>query len=207
MSRQHFFITGLPRSRTSWLASLLSMHPGAFCHHDAMRQAVDLEGYKSWLVANAPEHARFVGDSDSGLPWAYGKKFERLFPGSRWLFVVRDPMESAESLCRLLNQTPYYGTKQYPSLTECIKTVRDGHDKMWAMVDGMESDRYMLIEYPMLDNVQVCQKMFHHLVPGVAFDAAIWNSMDAVQVGPCTRKIAMDEKRMRQLLSDAQADE
>jgi hypothetical protein len=54
-----FFITGLPRSRTAWLANFFTTDH-SFCYHDISRVG------SVWAILESTS-SDFVGDSDSGL--------------------------------------------------------------------------------------------------------------------------------------------
>jgi hypothetical protein len=59
---QHFYVTGLPRSRTAWLANFLT-HRNAFCHHEAMNGCHSVDEYLGLMNMDYD----FVGNSDCGL--------------------------------------------------------------------------------------------------------------------------------------------
>ena len=89
-----FFILGLPRSRTAWLANWFT-YGGSFCLHDAGRFAPTARELATVLddIAGSRPELRFVGSSDSSL----GPQFDDLvdtFPGSRFLLVEREVEES-----------------------------------------------------------------------------------------------------------------
>ena len=80
---KHFFITGLPRSRTTWFAALLS-GKDTFCFHEESVNHFTLESYEEAL--NKEEY-EVVGDSNSMLPLT---DINTHFPSSPVLIVHRD---------------------------------------------------------------------------------------------------------------------
>lgn len=84
----NYLITGLPRSRTAWLAAAVGCddHP---CLHEGLVLGVD--GLGQWMDENPTG-----GDSDSGLPMFWRKL---AFP-YRLVIVRRDPEEAARSYAK-----------------------------------------------------------------------------------------------------------
>jgi hypothetical protein len=90
---QKFFITGLPRSRTAWLANLLSYGDKSFCFHEAVRRATDLEA--QFKLYDSVTHD-LVGDSSCGLLLNWQEVSAR-YPDARWVIIRRDPQQVLES--------------------------------------------------------------------------------------------------------------
>lgn len=86
----NFFITGLPRSRTSWFASFMSSGD-VFCHHEALNGCKSKEEFYQKL--NLPY--RIVGNSDCGLAYT---DFQKL--NAPTLIIHRDKEEVVESLVK-----------------------------------------------------------------------------------------------------------
>lgn len=59
---KHFLITGLPRSRTAWLAAFMSAG-NCVCLHEP----------RNWESVFASDGPKFVGISDSGLGFQLGR--------------------------------------------------------------------------------------------------------------------------------------
>lgn len=85
---QAFLITGLPRSRTAWLAAVANTVPGAICHHEP------LERFPTWQASlglwQSTDH-EFAGISDSALGFHLGEILDSHAP--RTLIVKRDPQQ------------------------------------------------------------------------------------------------------------------
>ncbi len=87
----NFFITGLPRSRTSWFSAFMTSGD-VFCWHEAMNgchtkeeltRRMNLGGYS------------IVGNSDSGLIYT---DFEKRFPDANTVVIHRKVDEVVDSL-------------------------------------------------------------------------------------------------------------
>lgn len=81
-----FFITGLPRSRTAWLANFLS-YGEMFCFHDSMRELDHVDELKS--VFDRAEFAKAVGHSDP-MNLLFQNAMIRNFPDAKWVLIERD---------------------------------------------------------------------------------------------------------------------
>lgn len=84
----NFFITGLPRSRTAWLANFFSTGD-VFCWHEAMAGVGSQDEY--WKRMRSPQ-ATYVGNSDCGLFMGGYRK------GCPLVIIERDLDEVEEAL-------------------------------------------------------------------------------------------------------------
>lgn len=83
-----FYITGLPRSRTSWMALVFQAH-GYFCWHEAMNDCKIKEDFIGKMSI-----APIIGDSDCGLPYC---DVLDMVPGPM-VIIEREPKEVQRSL-------------------------------------------------------------------------------------------------------------
>jgi hypothetical protein len=104
----NYIITGLPRSRTAWLAAAVGT-PQYPCLHEGLVLGVD--GLKSWMV-NHPG----AGDSDSGLP-LYWRHLD--FP-YRLVIVRRRIGDAIESYRRVTGFDHVVATLAILNLSEAI---------------------------------------------------------------------------------------
>ena len=88
-----FFITGLPRSRTAWLATLADMVPNAVCHHEPTTW---FDRWQDVETIWGESEAGHVGISDSCLGFRLGDILDHY--GPRVLVVARPMEEVAASL-------------------------------------------------------------------------------------------------------------
>lgn len=87
-----FLITGLPRSRTAWFATLCNTQPDTICFHEPVSKSQTWQD--SLHVWNSPH--RFVGISDSSLGFHLPEILESYAP--RTLIVRRDEHAVVASL-------------------------------------------------------------------------------------------------------------
>ena len=80
-----FIVTGLPRSRSAWIAAFLTDGP-VFCHHELIRDCADASEFPRRFDATPGE---IHGDSDTILPGFYPALREAL-RNVRFAFVWRD---------------------------------------------------------------------------------------------------------------------
>ena len=106
-----FFIIGLPRSRTAWLANFMT-YGGVYCHHDALNGCRSIEEYKDKigndgdsntcmmmfdLKSHFPDRKILIIESDPKRAEQY--ILENLgFDGSDWVNKAVDQMDSLGGL-------------------------------------------------------------------------------------------------------------
>ncbi len=93
---EHFFVTGLPRSRTAWIANLLTTGR-SFCHHDAFEKCYPRVSDLVDVLAHTP--AEFVGASGSDI--AFFPDIISTFPRARHALIKRDPADVKSSIEKL----------------------------------------------------------------------------------------------------------
>jgi len=164
--KRHFFITGLPRSRTAWLANLFTTGP-VVCFHDIHalgRSASDL------LRMEMGTH---VGISDPILTL----NFEALaneFPGARWLYVERPREQCLDSLLRV--SEGYFQNLDRGAVVRLF----DRHEKAARLVKS--SPLVRIVKFDELDNYGTISAAWYHLVPEEPFDAVRWRILSNFRV-------------------------
>lgn len=155
-----FFLTGLPRSRTAWLAALFSTGE-SICWHDALLLCRS--------VGDLPKlfgSVRCAGDSDSGLI-LFHSDVVTLFPDAPWVVVERDPDEAFRSMVARFGRDLSNGG--WPLLVAALRRIpRD--------------DSVLRVRYEDLDEVRVMRKIWKHLLPSTKFDEARWRFLKRVKV-------------------------
>lgn len=109
---KNFFITGLPRSRTAWLANFMSSGK-SICYHEGIDGCHSIEDYQKKMSING---YKYIGDSDTGLPIL---DFQPIYPDSPVVIIRRDKQEVAESLVGM------YGEQDYLPFLEKIERKLD----------------------------------------------------------------------------------
>lgn len=169
-----FFVTGLPRTRSAWIAAFLSTGE-TVCYHDLLGKIDHLDSLKEHLVDG--NH----GDSDSGLILAPQKIID-LFPKSKWLVIVRKPAEAMSSLREFLHNGPWHQTLN-----------NDGH-----LLRLYEAGREVLldnklvhwVEFGDLNRLDVIEDIWKHLLPDVEFNEERWQILNQLNVQVEQRKVS-----------------
>lgn len=109
MKKPNFFIIGAPKCGTTSLASWLSTHPDIFIspikephYFSTDFKRGDLNGIEEYsnLFVDAPIEALAVGEASTEYLYSdvAVNNIERQFPGSRYVVMIRDPVDLAYSL-------------------------------------------------------------------------------------------------------------
>ena len=156
-----FFLTGLPRSRTAWLANLFTTGE-IFCWHDALLLCGSPADLPQLLRKNAP-----IGDSDSALILFYPDVAE-MFPGSPWVIVERDPQDAFDSLVKRFGHDVSRGG--WPMLIAAMQTI------------PKDDPNVLRVRYEELNDVEVVRRIWEHCVPAVEFDERRWALLKRLNV-------------------------
>lgn len=147
-ANRNFFITGLPRSRTAWMAAFMSTG-NTHCFHDLL---ADCE--PSGMRAKMNCRARWVGDSDSALTF-FNKEVNQEFPKAPWLVIHRKSSEVQASLNRV----------------EGVPCSEDLMHRMETLLS--ETKRVvnpMIARFDQLDDEGTMREIVAHLCPGMEFN-------------------------------------
>jgi len=197
-----FFVTGLPRSRTTWLANLLT-YGQTFCHHDLMNQVDSLNSFHDRLTR--PD-VPCVGNSDSGLLLVH-EKLMRLYPKAKWIIVLRNKEQALESYWKYFTRHPY--RNQVPLNREQLEAAYElFHNRLCDM--GSYLSKYThVVDYPSLNRPQTYFSMLKFLGPiarGQAPKALLmerWQMLNCIAANPASDKIDLDHKIASQWVEQA----
>ena len=115
-----FFILGLPRSRTAWLANFMN-YGGYHCYHEGLNGCYTMDEYKALLDDNR------IGDANTGL---FMLDFRKHFPTSR-VVVIDSSIDAALTYIKDINYQSYLTT---------MKTKLDGiHDAMHVDINDIDN--------------------------------------------------------------------
>lgn len=138
----HFLILGYPRSRTAWLANLLT-YGEVFCAHELLsecRQPSD------WFM-QLPSEFAFSGSAETAGAFVADKL---MVPGLRLAIIWRGIHEVAESLSR--------------------HSATDGLQVCWKMRPFLERasrlPNALSFDYNDLASYHCCSQLVEHLTPG-----------------------------------------
>jgi hypothetical protein len=149
MPQAPFFITGLPRTRTAWLANLFST-AGAHCYHDLLGKVRDFGEFRSRLQPIVPSRR---GDSDSGLLLLFDR-VSGMFPLSHWLLVLRPVHDCIASLKRAAAGT------QWETMAAEFETTQHHWLARYrqAILEMSQDNRVRVVMYEELDNFNTVDK-------------------------------------------------
>lgn len=145
---QRFLITGLPRSRTAWMAAFTSCGP-AFCYHEPSAMMGEIEDLED--VYARPGGYQHVGASDHGLGFWITEILARFKP--RTLVIMRDQQDVEQSM----HELGMPATNFCELLTERLLAVR-------------QHPLVQYVPFEALDDMATMRKAWFHLLPGVPFD-------------------------------------
>ena len=163
MRTNNFFITGLPRSRTAWLANFLTYRE-SFCYHEAIRDVNSLDDLKK-LLSN-PKY-KYMGSSDSSLP-LFAEKVMNMFPDSKLVVVERDIVKVKKSLNKLFSE--------HDEIHNMLKMNMNALGKLKSKYS------HLLIQYESLDDVNVCKELWEYCLPDIEFNYERWRMLDLFKI-------------------------
>lgn len=163
--KNHFFITGLPRSRTSWLANFFTYN-NSFCFHEATRFCSNMRDLKDMMDSH---EAGNLGNADPALLYIMDD-IKKSFPRSRILLVERELHETIDSFI------DFYTSYAYKSIQEWIESLFEimEHIKKKYEVKSVAHDD--------LNQMETCRDVWEYLVPGEPFDVKRWNLLDELYI-------------------------
>ena len=180
-----YFITGLPRSRTAWLAAWLS-DGDSICLHDFISQCNGMDQLERRLIYLSQNYNE-IGISDSGLPIAW-RQIDAAYPHARVLVVHRQQQKAEDSYFQHFTRFPYK-EEDPPSATETIKLMTEARNALLAMVDDLPSGRAMEVDYETLDDPLVGRAIWEFLLPGRRFCDRRWKLFNDLNIQTEPRKI------------------
>lgn len=168
-----FFVTGPPRSRTAWLANLLTYGP-AFCLHEPLRYAPSGKALRGTLASLGVEHPG-AADGSLGL---LGPDLTETFPAAPLVFIHRDPLASEQRFLLAVNDSS--------------RQMREGWKRAWTTFATL-SDTWtgirLDVPYPRLDDLETVEAIWRLCVPTAPFNAERWRMLRRL-------KVTVHEKRM-----------
>lgn len=169
MSKQ-FFITGLPRTRTAWLANLFTTG-NSFCYHEVVYTNKEVS---SAIAALKIDDYEYVGDSSSAIPM-YAETLFSEFPDAPIVLIERDTGECLSSFRRAFLYPD--GGKVTSDKLEIAASMRpfasDGMERCEKAVKQMFSkykERIKVVSFYDLDDMKVLEDLWSHCVPDIPFD-------------------------------------
>jgi len=169
MEPEFFFVLGLPRSRTAWLANWLTTDC-SLCMHDAWRFANTAPELRQFLRSRdfSPTATRYIGSSDSSNGWRYDE-LKAEFPKAKFALIERpaeDVLVSALDLgCA-------------PEPTQLVKILNDldiAHQRV-------KDTSIFVTAFDSLNDASVVRALQKHLMPTRPFNQARFALLDSLKV-------------------------
>lgn len=177
----NFFISGLPRSRTAWLANLFTTDR-TFCYHDAL----SFNSLLSMVQRFAEHKEEKVGDSDSALI-LHMSPLMRFFPNAAWVFVRRPLEEASSSFWRT------YGPK-YPngptSPRECDLRFEVLEEQL-GQAESMVANK-MIVTFDRLSDERTIRRMWGFLLGDVPFNRERYLMLETMQINIIPSKVRLN---------------
>jgi hypothetical protein len=156
MSKRHYFITGLPRCRSAWLANLLTWD-NSFCYHDGWLGIASVDQFAAMLNETPADK---VGNSDPANVFFWEELAER-FPEAKWVVVKRDYETTLASCQRAFTSVRRESLAAMSDrLNELVATLQPLVIDYEQLGDGAVVARYCGVDVPrrrydMLAHLQV----------------------------------------------------
>lgn len=142
-----FFITGLPRTRTAWLANLFCTE-STVCFHEPTAKVLELVSGFPWLRVG-------VSDATLTLRWPAIKE---AWPNARWLYVERDPADAMRSFLRF--------TRDHVKLLHRhVQTFWAMHAAAAARMRKEAGEELLVVKFDELQDPVVITRAWEHLLP------------------------------------------
>lgn len=148
---QPFYVTGLPRSRTSWLANLFTTDQ-TICYHD--------KPYSEHLLVNP----RRVGFSGPEIVTQFDE-INQKWPEAPWLVVFRK-LEDSLSAFKVWSGT-------IPGATDEV-IDKFFHARADVIAHICTKPNVRAVEFSDLDDETTMRLVWAHLLPGIGFDLERW---------------------------------
>ena len=181
-----FFITGLPRSRTAWLANFFTTQT-AFCLHDACKDGWTAEHIRSEFDTLA-RHYKQVGDADSGL-MLIADELVKLYPAARWVFIRNTPERAARSYRNYFTPgNEYPGVSGEADIEELMLRAAERYEQ--ALLAVPEKQRIELpVDY--LDDPALMHVLWHWVVPHLRWNTERWRMLNTFRLNIIPQKITV----------------
>jgi len=182
-----FFIMGLPRSRTAWLANWFSQthaRTSSFCFHDGSRL-----GNITALFDEYQDHGYdYLGNSDSSIGFQY-EWLAQAYPEAKWLLVER-PLEDVLVAAR--RALGWMGVAPGDAV-EGMEALVERHEEIKAKAPA---ERLLVLPFDELAKGKVLALAQHWLTPLIPFDRDRFRLVTAlnVQVEPEPYMAAVPKK-------------
>jgi hypothetical protein len=162
-----FFIVGLPRSRTAWLANLLTVPGQSFCWHEGEAGHGGLEKLVE-KMKRRPESR--VGNASSGIA-CYGDDLYRLLPEARYIIIERD-LESAKQALKETAEEHFDVDMIWPQIVKRFN----------SFVESLSEHYVLKIQYHSLYDEETCKNIWDFATNELPWDSQRWEMLSKLNV-------------------------
>lgn len=182
-----YFISGLPRSRTAWLATFLT-HADSFCHHEATIGCDSMVSLKNAL-GKVPIGTHHIGDADPNLG-LIPQSILDTFPRSKFVFIHRDLEECVDSEWTAI---------LWEKLTDQEDVTKDGIRELMKeaslglahLARSIPEKQRIIVPFAALDKQQTVRQIWDFCVPGTAFPFHRYQQLQDLRVTQIFRKVLL----------------
>jgi hypothetical protein len=179
-----FFIVGLPRSRTSWLALWLTQFPRSFCFHDGLASCKSPDDLVEKFRQTG---ADICGNSDSGLP-LFHSRIGELFPEARYVFIERPMLDCWKSFKSFYNVPAAEERRAFAVFQQCDRAI----ERMKISLLG--NPRVKTFRFAALNDADTARAIWRFCIPTEPFHLERWRNHNALHVQPVeTRPVVAPE--------------
>ena len=162
-----YFIVGLPRSRTAWLANLLTVSGQSFCWHEGEAGHGGLEKLVE-KMKRRPESR--VGNASSGIA-CYGDDVYRLLPEARYIIIERG-LESAKQALKETADELFDVDKIWPQVVKRFN----------LFVESLSEHYVLKIRYDQLHDEETCTNIWDFATGELPWDSERWEMLSKLNV-------------------------
>lgn len=159
-----FFITGLPRSRTAWLAAWLTTD-SAICYHDP--QGVTLEE----LQAANPGRRVGISGPETCLLWEQ-------YPEAPWVIVRRESQAALRAFMEVA----------FDRLKVSDEALAQFWDGRLQLLNRMQGKHTLVVEFDELNREEWGKAIWEHIHPQSPFDSERWRLFNGLNIQQELRK-------------------
>lgn len=191
-----YFLTGLPRSRLSWLANFLTTGR-SFCYHAALAHCSKVEHLDTMLFSR-PDGAELVGDADPLLPLIFGEFLVR-YRESRVVCIFRSYEESYAEEVRAIKEERL--VMDAGRLERLYRDTANGLQMIWSSV--VPALR-MWVPYGDLDNVETIRRIWSFCLGDIPFPESRYRMLNVLRVTQMCSKFLKEnpEQPFNSMLDD-----
>lgn len=165
MARKHFFIASLPRSRTCWLANLLTYND-SFCFHEALLGCGSMADLKK-TIADVPWNIRYIGDAEPNLGYVPQAVLDE-FGNAKFVFVHRPLEDCVMSEFMALG---FDGNEKFQGISQKwledeFRTMSRGLSHLWNSLDNKNR---MMVRYDDLNADRQIKDIWEFACPDIPF--------------------------------------